>query len=214
MIFPVAGALIGLIAAFIIGPVVAWLLNRIGDAPGPLRLAAMLPLVGAVPVLMILGAVAGFILLAQWQEETGKIRVDAHGLTVEREDGKRRVARDRIGETFTDGEDLVVVTAAGEELLRSPVDDELATQLGGVLERYSYPYSGSRDPREELFAVWVDGEDALDPETEALLRDRHRAKLDKQPGRMQQLAEELAGRGIVVRDRKETQEYRVIDGRE
>lgn len=211
VIFPLTGALIGLVAAFIIGPLVALLLNLIGDAPGPLRLAALLPLAWAIPVLMIVGVVAGFVFLGQWHEEAGKVYVDARGVTVEHRGGKQRVARERIGEVFTDGTDLVIVDPASRELLRSKTDDELAAQLGEILERYSYPYVGNRDPREEHFVAWVDGEDVLDVDSEALLRDRHRAQLDEQAGRMQQLAEDLAERGITVRDRKDGQQYRVAE---
>lgn len=209
VIFPLAGALIGLATAFIVGPVVAWLLNQIGDAPGPLRLAALLPLAWAIPVLMIIGAVVGVVLLAQWHEEAGTVRVDARGITVEHKTGRQRVARERVGEVFTDGVDLVIVDEVGRELLRNRTDDELAAQLGRVLERYSYPYVGTRDPREEHFVAWADGEDALDAESEGLLRDRHRAQLDNQTGRMQQLADQLSERDIVVRDRKDGQQYRV-----
>lgn len=210
VIFPLVGAIIGVIAAFILGPVVAWLLNQIGDAPGPLRLAALLPLAWAIPVLMIIGAVAGFLLFAQWEEEAGTVRVDARGITVERKDDKRRIDRERISGVFTDGKDLVVVDAGGRELLRIHTDDELAAQLGPVLEQHSYPYLGAQDPREGHFVTWVDGEDVLDAEAEALLRDRHRAKLDKKRGRMQELSERLSGRGIAIRDRDDEQQYRVI----
>lgn len=210
MMFPLAGAIVGLIVAFTLGPVVAWLLNQIGDAPGPMRLAALLPLAWAIPVLMIIGAVVGFLLLAQWDEDAGTVRVDARGITVERKDGKRRIARERINGVFTDGNDLIIVDAGGRELLRTKTDDELAAQLGPVLEQHSYPYLGAQDPREGYFVTWVDGEEALDVEVEALLRDRHRAKLDKKQGRMQELSEQLSERGIAIRDRDEEQQYRVI----
>lgn len=210
MMFPLAGAIVGLIVAFTLGPVVAWLLNQIGDAPGPMRLAALLPLAWAIPVLMIIGAVMGFLLLAQWDEDAGTVRVDARGITVERKDGKRRIARERINGVFTDGNDLIIVDAGGRELLRTKTDDELAAQLGPVLEQHSYPYLGAQDPREGYFVTWVDGEEALDVEVEALLRDRHRAKLDKKQGRMQELSEQLSERGIAIRDRDEEQQYRVI----
>lgn len=39
----IAGAVLGFGAAFVIGPIVNWLLGLAGDAPGPLRLAAGLP---------------------------------------------------------------------------------------------------------------------------------------------------------------------------
>lgn len=208
-IFPLVGAIIGLIAAFIIGPVVAWLLNLIGDAPGPMRLAALLPLAWAIPVLMVIGAVVGFIFLAQWHEEAGRVLIDARGITVDRKHGRQLVTRDNIREVFTDGHDLVILGVAGRELLRTAIDDELATQLAAPLGQYSYPYLGVRDPREDDFVVWVDGEEALEAESETLLRDRHRAKLDEKPGRMQELTELLAQRDIAVRDRNDEQQYRV-----
>lgn len=209
IIFPVVGALLGLLAAFIIGPAVAWLLNLIGDAPGPLRLAALLPLAWAIPVLMIIGAVAGFIFLAQWHEEAGKVLINPRGITVDRRHGRQLVARGNIHEVFTDGHDLVLIGTAGRELLRTVIDDELAAQLGAALRQYSYPYVGQRDPREDNFVAWVDGEEVLDAETEALLRDRHRARLDEKPGRIQELTELLARHDIAVRDREDGQQYRV-----
>lgn len=47
--FCVAGAVVGFGAAFAVGPFVEWLLSLAGDAPGPLRIAARLPLVGRSP---------------------------------------------------------------------------------------------------------------------------------------------------------------------
>lgn len=55
----VSGALLGFGAAFVIGPLVTWLLGFAGDAPGPLRLAAGLPLVWAIPVLTLVGLGVG-----------------------------------------------------------------------------------------------------------------------------------------------------------
>lgn len=114
---------------------------------------------------------------------------------MEREDDKRRIARERVNGVFTDGKDLVVVDAGGGELLRTKTDDELATQLGPVFEQRSYPYLGAQDPWEGHFVTWVDGEDSLDAGVEALLWGRHRAKLDKKRGRMQELSERLSETG-------------------
>lgn len=213
VIFPAVGALLGLSAAFLVGPAVAWLLNQIGDAPGPLRLAALLPLAWAIPVLMIVGVGVGLVFLAQWHKEAGRVLVDARGLTVEGQTGGRRVGRDKIDGVFTDGTDLVVVDAAGREPLRTPVDEELAAQLPAALAQHGLRHLGDGDPREDEFMTWVDGEDALAEESEALLRERHRAILDQRPGRMQELAEKLTDRGVIVRDRArdgtQEQQYRL-----
>ncbi|MGP5498074.1 YqeB family protein [Corynebacterium flavescens] len=78
-VFTAGGALIGLISSFIVGPVVSWLLSLIGDAPGPLRLAAELPLALAIPVLTIIGAVAGFLIASSWIRDAGTIDVGGMG---------------------------------------------------------------------------------------------------------------------------------------
>lgn len=58
--FCVAGAVVGFGAALAVGPFVEWLLSLAGDAPGPLRIAARLPLVWAIPVFTLLGSAVGF----------------------------------------------------------------------------------------------------------------------------------------------------------
>lgn len=123
--FPVVGALLGLLASFIVGPIVAWLLNRIGDAPGPLRLAAELPFAWAVPVLTIIGVIAGFFLLVQWDEDAGKIVVDRDAVTIVHKQEKRRLSRGRVDGVFTDGTDLVILGEHGSELLRRKIDEEI-----------------------------------------------------------------------------------------
>lgn len=74
-----AGAALGFGAAFVIGPVVTWLLGLVGDAPGPLRLAAALPLEWSVPVLTLAGLCVGIWLAHEWQKENGSLTVASEG---------------------------------------------------------------------------------------------------------------------------------------
>ena len=74
---PIVGALVGFGLAFLVGPGVQWLVDLIGGAPGPLRLAASLPLAWAVPVLTLLGAGGGVWVSAAWQKEIGSLTVTA-----------------------------------------------------------------------------------------------------------------------------------------
>lgn len=55
------------------------------------------------------------------------------------------------------------------------MNDELAAQLGGVLERHPYPYPGTRDAGEGQSSARADGEDTLRTESETLLWGRYRA---------------------------------------
>ncbi|MGP6173245.1 YqeB family protein [Corynebacterium sp. A21] len=155
--FQLVGAVVGALSAFVIGPIVGWLLSLIGDAPGPLRLAAELPLAWAIPALAILGAIVGLVLVAQWHEDAGTVLIDGRGITVADKDGKQRVLREDIQSIFTDGKDLIIDDLSGHERLRKKADDELATQLPAVLKNFDYRYLGTNDPQEAEFAEWVDG---------------------------------------------------------
>ncbi len=105
----VAGAVLGFAAAFVVGPLAHWLLGLAGTAPGPLRLAASLPTMWAIPILTVAGLIAGHVIASEWQKENGATTVAPEGMTVTRGDESSYVPRDQIDGVFTDGHDLVVV---------------------------------------------------------------------------------------------------------
>lgn len=211
-LFPAASAALGLAAAFLVGPAVGWLLTQIGDAPGPLRLAALLPLAWAIPVLAILGAILGMVMLGHWHDETGTVSIDRDALVLEGKNSRRRVSREVMGTVFTDGQDLVIRDLDGTEVLRSPIDGEIAAQLGPPLEAHGFPYAGAADPHEQEYREWMEGDDTatvVGAEINSLLLSRHRALQDKNPGTAERLRVALAERGVAVRDRSAVQQYRV-----
>ncbi|WP_327159795.1 hypothetical protein OHB11_37440 [Streptomyces zaomyceticus] len=53
------GAGLGVGAAFAVGPVADWMIRLFDGVPGPLKLVAALPLVWSLPVLTLVGALAG-----------------------------------------------------------------------------------------------------------------------------------------------------------
>ncbi|HIY66722.1 MAG TPA: hypothetical protein H9830_10655, partial [Candidatus Agrococcus pullicola] len=99
--FHLVGAAVGFGAAFIVGPLVGWLLGFVGDAPGLLRLAGSLPLVWAIPLLTIAGLIVGFLLSSQWQEDVGIVTVGAESVTVSRGGRGSLLKRERIAGVFT-----------------------------------------------------------------------------------------------------------------
>lgn len=206
----VSGAVLGFGAAFVIGPLVTWLLGFVGDAPGPLRLAAGLPLVWAIPVLTLVGLGVGAWFSRVWQKENGTIAITSEGVTVHRAGSSRHVARGRIGGVFTDSRDLVVIDSASNELLRVPTDKVLVHRLHAAFEHFAYPWQGTRDPRDHTFETWIDGSGSLDDRAHDLLRTRQRALADKRPGAAEDARDELRDLGIAVRDRHDTQQYRAI----
>lgn len=206
----IASAVLGFGAAFVIGPIVDWLLGLAGDAPGPLRLAAGLPLVWAIPVLTIAGVGLGFWITREWQRENGIITVSPEGVTVQRGGTGSHVARDRIHEVFSDGRDLILADKQTSELLRVKTDRILLTRLCQAFEGLGYPWQGTTDPHEHAFETWVDGNGQLNGRAQDLLRARQRALADKRSGAAEDVRDDLRDLGIVVRDRNDAQQYRVV----
>ncbi len=206
--FCTAGAIIGFGAAFLVGPAVDWLLSLVGGAPGPLRLAARLPLVWAIPVLTAVGVVAGLWVARVWRNEVGVVTASAAGVTLERPGERQHVRRERIAGVFTDGTDLVLTDAATNELARSRTDGALTSGLQRAFEAFGYPWLGDSDPHESSYVTWVDGRDDVDPRVDTLLRTRQRALADKRVGAAEDARDELRTLGVAVRDRGGDQQYR------
>lgn len=208
--FAVAGAAVGLGAAFVVGPLVTWLLELIDDAPGPLRVAAALPLEAAIPLLCIVGMCFGIAAAREWRKDVGVTRISPEGVTVQRDGEHQYIDRGQISGAFIDGHDLVLINRHTIELLRSKTDQTLAGRLHAAFERFDYPWHGTTDPNEDEYATWVDGKGPLDARAHDLLRARQRALRDSQPGAADNALDELRTLGISIRDRREGQQYRVI----
>lgn len=209
-VFAAAGAGVGLLTALLVGPVVSWLLARIDTAPGPLRLIDQLPLMWSVPLLILLGAAAGWAVFAVWNDEVGRVVVDPQQLRLESKKTSAVYSRAEIAEVFLDRDELVLVGDRAQELSRTPSDSSIATKLAGAFGAFNYPWAGTRDPREEAFADWVDRSASLDETVHALLRSRRRALADQRLGEAESAREQLAAHGVVVRDRGEKQQYRLV----
>ncbi|MFF5210576.1 hypothetical protein [Streptosporangium sp. NPDC000396] len=204
----IGGAVLGFGAGFAVAPLVRWLLDLTGSAPGPLRLAAQLPTVWAVPVLTVVGAGAGVWLASLARRQSPVVTVDGDHVAVHEGDFGLHLRCDRVGAVFTDGRDLVVLDHSEGELARVRATDLPTERLREVFERFGYPWCGTADPREAEFARWVDGTPDLDEPTHALLRARKRALADKQVGAAENALDGLRAVGIAVRDRDGAQQYR------
>ncbi|MBA0127230.1 hypothetical protein H0B56_16890 [Haloechinothrix sp. YIM 98757] len=208
-----AGAALGFGAAFLVHPLVDWLLSQVGDAPGPLRLAAGLPLTWAIPVLTLAGLGLGVWVVREWRKDMGLVEVSDDSVTMQRAGANRRIDREWIGGVFTDGHDLVITDHRGGEVSRTRTDGVLAKRLRQAFEGFGYPWQGSTDPYESAYVTWVDGSDDVDSRVHDLLRTRRRALADKRTGAADDALDELRALGIAVRDRDNEQQYRVISSR-
>ncbi|MFE7428118.1 hypothetical protein [Streptomyces sp. NPDC057545] len=204
------GAALGLGAAFAVGPLADWMTSLFDSAPGPLRLAAALPLMWAVPVLTLCGGVAGAWLADTWRKENPVIEVGADSVVVHDATGGHHIERARIAEVFTDGRELVLRDADGTEHVRTRVDSGLAGRLQSAFEQQRYPWRGTVDPHEADYTAWVDNGPGLDERAHTLLRMRQRALADDRTGAADEARDELHTLGISVRDRGKTQQYRKV----
>lgn len=196
--------------SFLVKPLVNWIIGLIGDAPGPLRLAAALPTAWAVPVLTVVGLLAGALLAAQAKKEALELTVDPVGVHLKQDGAERYLQRDQIDAVFQDGKDLVFLDATTRQLARHKSSDLSKPQIREAFERFGYAWAGMTDPHENEFRKWLDGQPGLDDEANALLRARSRALSDKQRGAAADLADQLQAIGIVLRDRDDIQQYRRI----
>lgn len=209
--FGVVGAALGIGAAFVIGPIVNWLVGLIGDAPGPLRLAAALPVEWAFPVLAAVGLCLGIWAGREWQKEIGETTISAEGVTIRQGGAGHHVSRNQVGGVFTDGgRELILVDESTNELSRTATDQILVPRLQHAFERFGYCWQGNTDPHEKDFETWVDGRGPLNAQAHALLRARQRAQSDKQFGAGDDARDQLRDLGVIVRDRHEAQQYRVV----
>ena len=203
-----AGAALGAGAAFAVGPLADWMTGLFDGAPGPLKLAAALPLVWAVPVLGVVGGGVGLLLAASWQGENPVVEISTESVVIHDSTGSRHVERAQCAEVFTDGRELVMRDEDGREVLRTRVDSGLAGRLQSAFEQQGYPWRGTVDPHEADYTAWVDNGPDLEERVHTLLRTRQRALADDRAGAADEARDELRALGINVRDRGDAQQYR------
>ena len=209
-VFIGVGAAAGLILALIAGPVTSWLLDRVDSAPVFLRIVDECPLVVTIPVLIAIGALAGWFVFAMWEGEVGSVTLDDDGVLLTKEKSSVRFAADEIAEAFLDGEELVFVDDRTRELSRTASDKGLEPRLRAAFETRGITWRGGEDPRTAAFHPWVDRGPELESVDHALLRARQRALTDKRAGEAAALRDQLRDRDIVVRDRGDAQQIRLI----
>lgn len=135
--------------------------------------------------------------------EEDKVRVDTKVTSAE-------FSRQEIAQIFMDKDELVLTDGGSRELSRTGSDSALAARLAEAFAAFGYPWEGAEDPRETEFVEWADRSGALEEPVHALLRARRRALSDVKAGEAESLREQLAERGVVVRDRGDKQQCRLL----
>jgi hypothetical protein len=208
-VLPTLGAVAGFGLGFLVRPAFGWVTAQFDTAPGPLRIAAMLPTGWAVLALAIVGAVGGAWLVAEWRAGSLILMVDETGVRLSQDGRDRFVSAGDLASSLRDGPDLVLLDGNGGELSRNRVDDLSTSKVRRALGTIGCRWIEG-NPIDPQFQRWVDGDPALPKALNDLLRSRSGAIADGQCGTVYTVTEQLRSAGIAVRDRGGVQEYRTV----
>ncbi|MFF8597183.1 hypothetical protein ACF061_38465 [Streptomyces sp. NPDC015220] len=203
VVLMLAGAGVG----WLVGPLADWLVT-LPWAPlqGPAELVASIP----APWVPAAGAVTGLALGCVAQHEQLVIGLSDDRVALTGKGRTREFSRDAVAAVFRDGKQLVLLGHDGGELTRQECD----LDAGGVADAFTehgYVWADA-DPHEDEFRRWVPDTPGLPEGANAILRARQDSleKKGSSHDDVQELREELARLGVVVRDEKRRQYWRTF----
>ncbi|MFI7414576.1 hypothetical protein ACIBU0_38635 [Streptomyces sp. NPDC049627] len=198
------GAVVGGLA-----PLLADWLVTLPWAPlkGPAELVSSIPepgrTIGAVGVGVVLGLLVGFLAV----HESLAVSVSADRVVLTVRDTPQEFGRAEIGLVVRDGKQLVLLRPDGMEIARE--DCHLTWQrLSDAFAEHGYRWA-DEDPYREEFRRWVPGVPGLPVGADALLSARAAARKDANSEDARELRGELLRLGVVVRDEKKRQYWRM-----
>ncbi|MGY0068098.1 YqeB family protein [Streptomyces sp. QTS137] len=195
---------------------VGWLVGLLADwlitlpwAPlqGPAELVVWLP----VPVLPAAGSVAGLALGLVAQYEQLVIHLSGERVVLRRKGREQEFPSRTIAAVFLDGKRLVLLGHGGGELTRQECD-LAAGRVADAFTEYDYTWADA-DPYKDEFRRWVPDASGLPEGANAILKARQMSLGEKgsSDDDVEQLREELARLGVVVRDEKRRQYWRRVN---
>ncbi|MGN9756320.1 YqeB family protein [Streptomyces sp. SD31] len=176
---------------------------------GPAELLTSVPepwlSLGGVAVGALLGLVVGGVAV----HESLSVSVSRSRVVLGIRDASQEFEDDEIGLVARDGKQLVLLRADGMELARE--DCGLSWQrVSGAFAEHGYRWA-DEDPYREEFRLWVPGTPGLPEGADPLLRARAaaRKKGEQEADDARELRGELLRLGVVVRDEKKRQYWRM-----
>lgn len=206
--FPLAGAVVGWLLKISAG----WIAS-VPFAPlqGPLGLLDELVKYAGEPWAtigaLIVGGVAGLIIGAIAAEEDLTVKVSDDQVTLLRGETAQVIEHASVSAVFLDGNRLVMLGPATEELSREAHDLD-SDQLRDAFVNHGYPWHPDGDPYKDEFQRWVEGTPDLPANANLLLSARARALAEGDDTDLADFRKELTKLGIVVRDEKKRQYWR------
>jgi hypothetical protein len=158
-------------------------------------------------ILIVLGVIAGCVVAMQAYDDIVKIEVTNRTVAITRSGDTKSLERGQVAAVFADGKDLVLLGQDRGELARERTDRKPG-ELRKAFDAQGYPWYDD-DPHAAEFARWVDGMPGLGDHANALLRARQTALDSDDSDDAAELHVELATLGVVVRDDKKRQYWRL-----
>ncbi|MGW4116503.1 YqeB family protein [Actinosynnema sp. NPDC004786] len=202
--FPVLGAL----AVWGLKSIAGWVADlRWAPMQGPFRLVASIPEPWATIGSVAVGAVLGLVVAGVAAHERLVVEVFNEGVELLRGGRHRSFDRTLVSGVFLDGKKLVLLGVDTGELARE-THDLKPEELAEAFQTHGYQWLDA-DPYREDYRRWVDGTPDLPPGANAVLKVRAEALRKGDQGDADELREELARLGVVVREEKKRQYWRL-----
>jgi hypothetical protein len=196
----------GTVAVFLLKLLVDWLVT-LPWTPfrGPLELVGSIPEPWATIGAPVLGLLAGLVLALVAHGERLAVAVSPDEVTLTGDEYTATFGRAEVTAVFVDRGKLVLLGSDTGELARRPSELDPAT-LEAAFTRHGFPWRDG-DPHAGEYRRWVPDVAGLPPGANALLTARAK---DPDSGDGRELRDELVRLGVVVRDEKGKQYWRLV----
>lgn len=153
------------------------------------------------------GLVGGLVLSLLWHSERLAVTVSPERVRLEGDEYEGVFERADIAAVFVDKQ-LVLLGNDTGELARRPSELDTA-KLAAAFTRHGYPWRDD-DPHAGEYRRWVPDMEGLPPGANALLKARAKALGSLDDADARELRAELVKLGVVVRDQKRKQYWRLV----
>lgn len=188
---------------FALPPLVGLLRTALESSPFPTKgvvgLVADMPFSWSVPIMSVLGLVAGVYIANAATKEALRLMIADDRVEYQQNDSEGWISHKDISAIYFDGR--YVVFLDHQNLIRHRLDADALSKHDVIdaLQSHHYPVYG-QDPFEDAYVRWLDGRPEFTDQEHSLLRRRHR--LTKDPNARTDIDELLQQHGIVVRQRQ------------
>lgn len=202
---PVGGALL----VWLLKLAAGWLVTlRWVPFKGPLELIDSVPEPWATLGSLGIGLLVGLVFAVMWHSESLTVSVAADRVVLKDGEGRStELECDTITAVFLDKRDLVLLGPDTEELTRKPCDLSRVA-LADAFGAHGYPWMAA-DPHADEYRRWVPDTPGLPPGANALFKAREKELGKSDSDDVKELRGELAKLGVLVRDEKHKQYWRL-----